>query len=117
HAPQRSGWLLFLTIWGPLTIPASYPAAFVAGGMSIAMLPKMWQAGSRARALYVVYNALIAVAFLVHYFGVTRNQIDAPQLDDNREFMQDYWHDSFPPASAAALPLWLLKAHAGGLFA
>jgi 4-amino-4-deoxy-L-arabinose transferase-like glycosyltransferase len=117
HQPARKGWLLFLALWTPVALLASYPAAFVAGGMSLAMLPRAWRASSGTRGRYALFNLLMVLAFAGHYVFVTRNQIDTPQLSANRAFMQDYWHDSFPPASLRELPLWLLGAHTGGLFA
>jgi hypothetical protein len=115
--PRRTGWLIFLAAWAPLALLASYPAAFVAGGMSLALLVPAWRSGWKARGLYALLNLLMLAAFAGHYLGVARNQIDVPQRSEEREFMQDYWRGAFPPAAPAEVPLWLLRAHAGGLFA
>ena len=114
---RRTRWLVFLSLWTPPAILASYPAVFVAGGMSLAMLPKIWPARSKARGLYALFNMLIVAAFAGHYFGVTRNQIDVPRLTEQSAWLQDYWRDSFPPASLIGWPYWLLKAHASSVFA
>jgi hypothetical protein len=117
HEPRRIGWLIFLSLFTPAAILASYPAAFVAGGLSLAMLPKVWSAGWKALGLYALFNVLMLAAFIGHYFGVTRNQIAGPQLAEQSAWLQDYWHDAFPPPSLTGWPLWLAKVHAGSIFA
>lgn len=115
--PGRNGWLIFLVCWVPLAILSSYPAVFVAGAMSLVLLPKVWLAPGKARWLFVTYNLLMILAFIGHYFGVARHQFDAPERRVQSDVLRAYWQDSFPPESLAAWPWWLVKAHTGGLFA
>src|SRR5262249_18913682 len=39
----RSRWLALLAVAGPLAVGLSYPAIFVAGGISLALLPTLWR--------------------------------------------------------------------------
>ena len=115
--PRHTRWLVFLALWAPLAMLSSYPAPFVGGGMSLLLLPKVWHATWKSRGFYAIFNLLMAMAFLAHYFGIARHQIDAPQALVTHEHMDAAWHESFPPNAVSELPLWLLRIHAGLMLA
>jgi 4-amino-4-deoxy-L-arabinose transferase-like glycosyltransferase len=114
---RRVGWLVFLTLWVPIALCASYPAVFVAGGVSLAMLPRMRQASWAARSWYIAFNIAIVAGFLGHYLTVGRNQAGGPHAGRTDQFLHNYWREAFPPHSFGELPLWLLQTHTGGLLA
>jgi hypothetical protein len=115
--PRRTRWLLFLALWAPLAMLSSYPAPFVGGAMSLLLLPKMWHATWKARALYALFNLLMATAFLGHFFGIAQHQIAAPQAKTTHEHMDAAWRESFPPEAVGDLPFWLVRIHAGLMLA
>src|SRR5207237_350733 len=41
--PERTGWLALLAALVPIALMGSYPAVFVAGAVSVALLPTVWQ--------------------------------------------------------------------------
>jgi hypothetical protein len=115
--PRRMRWLVFLTLWAPLAMWSSYPAAFIGGSMSLVLLPKIWQASWQARGLFALFNLLMLTAFLGHFFGIARHQIDAPQAQVTHEHMDAAWRASFPPDAVGDLPIWLLRIHSGLMLA
>jgi hypothetical protein len=110
--PERLGWLVVLALMVPVALAASYPAVFVAGAISIVLLPAAWRQGSKARVLFVLYNVLMLAGFLGPYLLA-----GAGQFDSTGEALHEYWADWFPPASVGPLVLWLLKAHTGNMLA
>jgi len=113
--PEQTRWLTVLAILTPLAIFGSYPAVFVGGSLSLALLPAVWsRPDARVRLLYVAYNVLLAAAFLGHYFWVGRAQVGPPQSEVS-DFYQKYWQDAFPPHAPLPLAWWLVKAHAGDM--
>jgi hypothetical protein len=115
--PGRCGWLILLTLAVPVAMCSSYPAAFVAGAVSLALLPGMRSASWKGRLWYAAYNIAMLAAFLGHFLTVGHNQIAVPQAQNTNECLHQYWRDSFPPHSLARLPFWLLETHTGGLLA
>lgn len=115
--PARIRWLVFLTGFVPGALCASYPAVFVAGGMSLAMLPQIRQASWKVRGWYVAFNVAMVLAFLGHYLTVGHNQAGGPQAERTARFLHTYWREAFPPASLAHLPMWLVQTHTGAMLA
>jgi 4-amino-4-deoxy-L-arabinose transferase-like glycosyltransferase len=115
--PRNLRWLVFLTLCVPVAVCASYPAVFVAGGVSLAMLPKMRHTSWPVRGWYLAFNVALVLAFLGHYLTVGRNQAGGPQAQRTDQFLHDYWREAFPPHALGELPLWLLQTHTGGLLA
>ncbi len=70
--PQQLRWPVLLALAAPVALAASYPAVFVAGAVSLALLPTAWRSGWTGRGLFVAYNLLIAVTFLGAYCLVGR---------------------------------------------
>jgi hypothetical protein len=115
--PERTGWLALLAGLAPVALAGSYPAAFVAGGVSLALLPAVWRQGRAAVwALYAAYNLLTGATFLACYLLVGREQLD-PVAGSVRDFMRAYWADGFPPSQPWALLRWLVLINTGRLFA
>ncbi len=99
------------------TLPFSFPAIFVVGGISIAMLPSVLRRReARYFATYVVFN-LAALAVFGGLLRLAVNEhFEAATTDD---FMYSYWDGSFPPPLAQSLkelwawPWWFINVHAG----
>ncbi len=114
--PDRLMWLVLLTAATPFALLGSYPAVFVAGAVSLTLLPTAGRSGWAARGLYVAMNLLTAAAFLASYWVVGREQLDPVAGTVNR-YLQDYWADAFPPHSPWPLAKWLVLIHTGRMMA
>jgi hypothetical protein len=114
--PRRT-WLLWcLAAAGPIALGLSHPAAFVSGGIALALLPIVWQFGTkRVWIPFVAYNAALVIAFVMIYLWSTGPQIAAAS---DEGIMRSYWAHAFPPITRPLpLALWFLTIHAGQLFA
>jgi hypothetical protein len=69
----------------------SYPAMFVFGGLSLALLAELWHEGVRARSRYLLINLPAVVSFVVLWLFPIRGQRD--------EFLVHYWRQYFPDYS------------------
>ncbi len=107
---RKQLWLWLLVALTPLAILLSYPAVFVAGGVSVAAAWVLWRQGlRRGRVPWVALNLVLAAAFALQW-KLTQGSV-APAALQN---MQDYWKGSFPPlGSPLRLPGWLLAVHTG----
>lgn len=113
--PQQSAWLWGLVALAPLAVSLSFPTVFLAGGVSLFILFGLLKERSSARvwAPWILYNLAIGGTFLLVYMATmqTQNTAELP-------YMQQFWHDEFPPISQPlSLPWWLLKVHASDLLA
>jgi hypothetical protein len=116
RAPERHRWLLVLALLAPVAVLGSYPAVFVAGAVSLALLPAVWrQPGWTARTLFVLYNGLLLGGFLAGMLLVERGQVDGVGV--NTAFLESYWTDGFPPGHPLALLKWLFLIHTGQMLA
>jgi hypothetical protein len=106
---------LLSTIATVLAVWFSYPAVFVACGVSLVMLVSaLRRSDARTWILWLVYNALVAASFLV--FWLVFLSIQSAYAADT--WLEDYWRMSFPPrASIGAFLWWLVKIHTGRMFA
>ncbi|HVW01099.1 MAG TPA: glycosyltransferase family 39 protein [Planctomycetaceae bacterium] len=108
-------WLWSLALVGPLAMTVSYPAVFVAGGVSVVLLPSLWKDRRLAAWIpFALYNLAFAGVFLVLVKLVADNQfsnsVDAAGV-------KDFWKGSFPPiARPWNLPVWFLQVHTGRMF-
>ena len=107
--PEQICWLIVLTLAMPVALLASYPAVFIAGGVSLALLPTAWRSSWTSRALFITCNVLAAAAFMTSYAIVGQKQ-QAPWLIE-------YWADSFPPGSLWPLVKWFVLRNTGQLMA
>jgi len=113
--PLQARWLWGLAAMAPLAVGMSYPTVFLAGGVSLFVLFGLVKERSSGRvwAPWIFYNLVIAGSFLAVYFTAAKIQNSA-----ELPYMQDFWHDEFPPLThPLSLPWWLLKVHASDLLA
>jgi hypothetical protein len=89
---------------------------FVAGGISIAILPLVWRSGSQqAWYAFAAYNVAMLSAFALVFFISTAPQI-AATTDEG--IMKVYWAEAFPPVTKPIQFLvWLVAMHTGQMFA
>jgi Dolichyl-phosphate-mannose-protein mannosyltransferase len=113
---RRWRWLCRLALLVPFALLFSYPAVFVAGGISVALVGALWRTGTKRETLwFIVYNALMLATFAGNYLIIGREQLD-PQTNSVGTFMETYWAHGFPPMGWR-LPLWLLEIHTGRMMA
>jgi hypothetical protein len=76
--PDQWPWLALLAAIVPIAIAASYPSIFIAGAVSLALLPVAWRLQSwRPRVLYATYVLLMVATFSGLYLLVGRAQLEA----------------------------------------
>jgi hypothetical protein len=111
--PEQSRWLWILAGLMPVALGLSFPAVFVAGGISLGIAWRVWQTGWRARGAFAAYNVAIVAAFgLFTWLSLQR------QFAQTKDFMQGYWAESFPPLTEPLkLPAWFFLTHTGEMFA
>jgi hypothetical protein len=114
--PGRVGWLWALAAVVPFVLALSHPAAFVAGGVSVALVPLVWRSGSqRAWVAFAAYNVAMLSAFAAVFFISTATQIAASTEEG---IMKVYWAEAFPPVTKPIQFLvWLGAVHTGQMFA
>lgn len=111
--PRSRTPLVLLVLVAPVALAASYPAAFVAGAVSVALLPTIRRANDpTVCGLYLLYNFLLVVTFVVLFTVVGRQQHASMVASSS-----GYWDASFPPTALHELPAWLLATHVGPMFA
>jgi hypothetical protein len=112
---RLGGALCRLAACVPLIVVGSYPSVFVAGGVSLSLLPAVWRSAARRTwAAYVAYHMALGGAFAALYWGV----IDRAYAQSYYGGVGAYWRDAFPPLTELArLPLWLLETHTSHMFA
>jgi hypothetical protein len=111
--PRQLAWLALLALIVPVALLCSFPAVFVAGGVSAGLFGVVWREGGAKRwALYLLFNAVLIGAFLASYLLVTQGQYAAAQ-----RAMLPYWHENFPPSAPWELAKWLVLTHTGMMFA
>ena len=123
--PARLRSLAILAAVAPVAIWASYPAAFIAGGIGIALLPVVWRERRASTwALFVAYGILLVAAFVSHYLLVARPHLASVTIGthvlgiDTNSGMNDYWKMGFPPLTEPiALVEWFFLTHTGQMAA
>jgi hypothetical protein len=110
---SRYWWAMGAVV--PALLGVSYPAVFVAAGLSLALGPAVLRRNEPSvRRGYLFYNLMLAGSFLFLYLAVTSTQ-SAAMRSLHRE---NSWRDSFPPWNEPwKLPIWLLAMHTGNMFA
>jgi hypothetical protein len=115
RAPKKPAWLWALVATVPFALGLSHPAIFVAGGLSAALLAKVWKArGVQVLLPFAVYN-VVMVATFCGLFVIFTSEQERVSLDTMRS---NYWADAFPPLTQPGKFLsWLLETHTGRMFA
>ena len=113
--PERLAPLVALAALGAVAPWCSYPAAFAAGGVGLALAPTAFRA-RRSAAWLAAFGTLSLASFAAHYHWVGKAQVDGDG-GRGRRGLNEYWRRGFPPARAAEWPLWLLQAHVGQTWA
>jgi Dolichyl-phosphate-mannose-protein mannosyltransferase len=108
--PHQLRWLVVLGLAAPVALLGSYPAIFIAGGVSLALLPTAWRSNRAGRGLFVAYNVFVAAALILNWYTAVDQQQEAPRL-------QAYWDHAFPPWPLWPLVKWLVLFHTGQLMA
>jgi hypothetical protein len=115
--PERKRWLAVLVAAVPAALAGSYPAVFVAGAVSLALLQAVWRNRSAGVvSLYLAYNALMLATFLGCFLLVGREQMD-PATGSVYQSMLNYWADGFPPPGAWPFVRWFVAINTGRLMA
>jgi len=115
HRPNRLWPLIALVCVVPFTLGMSYPTVFVAGAVSLYLLPTVWRCGDRrAYVLFVGYNLMMLAAFAAVFALVLRQGTD-PQAAELKQFMRTYWKHGFPPGNPLEFVWWAVKIHTGRL--
>ncbi len=112
--PGDTRWLWALAAFMPLALGFSFPAVFIAGGVSVAVATVLWNTKDRgAWIAWIALNAALVGGFLAWYAVNIRVQSGAELTT-----MNALWSEAFPPRdSVASLLAWLVQVHAGPLLA
>src|SRR6185437_5513123 len=91
--PSRRTPLALLACLAPVAVLASYPSVFIAGAVSLALLPAVWRGGDRkATALFALFNLLLVGTFLGHYLFVGLSHLASPVgASTTAADMHRYW--------------------------
>lgn len=137
---RKTGWLWLLAALAPALLWLSYPAAFVVGGVSLAVgvtllgeskvesresrvansEPRPSGSGFRSQLstlnpqllAWLAYNVAVVLGFASLFIVIKR------QSGAELGFMADYWQAAFPPLSTPGrLPAWLVEVHTSELLA
>ncbi len=115
RAPAQSRWWWLLAALMPVMLTLSYPAVFVAGGVTAALGPAALASRRRSvRLAYLVHATVLVASFIAVYFAFTVIQSDALRAS----YRWGYWAESFPPiAEFWRLPAWFVGVHTGNTMA
>jgi hypothetical protein len=107
-------WLWALAVVTPIALGVSYPAVFMAGGLSLALAIPAWRTQRRsARVAYLAWNVMLGLSFLALFEWVVRVQVVAAGWR-----MKEYWANAFPQVrQPLKLLVWLVQAHTSQMFA
>jgi len=110
RAPERRRWGWAFAALLPLSVWCSFPAAFVGGGLLLALLPRALR--GEGRAPYVA-GALALLAS----FAVLHQLVIAGQMS-HEDYMFDLWSHTFPPwREPVELARWFLEMNSGRMMA
>ena len=109
--PDRAAWLWGLAATTPLALVVSFPAVFVAGAISLALIvPLCRQKNPRAWGAWCALSALVGISFSAILWLTSGSEFQSI-----REFMDGYWDacDAFPPPELGRLAMWWVNVHLG----
>jgi len=114
RSPENFRWLWGLTAFLPVAIALSYPAVFVAGGMSLVAACVLWTRRQTGGWLpWLVYNLVLVGSFL-GVFALAAGRQSAASLG----VMHKFWEHTFPPLSSPwELAKWLVVTHSSEMMA
>ncbi|HEX5445425.1 MAG TPA: glycosyltransferase family 39 protein, partial [Pirellulales bacterium] len=105
--PEQRRWLPLLIVAVPAAVCVSYPAVFVAGGLSVWMAAVMIAERRRGWLVWLVLNAVLFVSFAAVFLLASQNQA-AAELG----YMQNFWKEHLPSlTSPLHFAWWLLVTH------
>jgi hypothetical protein len=111
--PTRLGPPVALGLVTIVALTFSFPAVFVAGGISLSMLPTVLRRREpRVFVAYAIYN----LATLATFGGLLRLAVsDQFAAATQTDFMYEYWVGAFPPSWREfwRWPWWLVEVHTG----
>lgn len=112
--PESRGCWWALVLFTPVAIGLSYPALFVAGGISLFMLGLMLKSKDRRGLVgWLALNGAIVLSLGAVFLAAMGNQNSA-EID----FMRDCWQHCFPPVTQPfKLVSWFFVTHTSELFA
>jgi hypothetical protein len=108
-------YLILVSLLMPFAIGVSYPAVFVAGGLSLVVGGILIFETGRLREWFVwcEWNVILVASFALWFVAIGNTQTSA-----EGEFMGEYWKQNFPPVTnLIQLPVWILKTHASDFLA
>lgn len=110
--PGENRWLWGLAILVGPAVGYSFPAVFVAGGLSLVVAYVLWSAHRRGWLPWMVFNLLLVAAFAV-LLMVNHTAVG----ETNQRNMESvHWSGTFPPITQPLrLVVWLVEIHAGGM--
>lgn len=118
---RESTWPTWgLALVGPILIWASYPSAFVAGGISLACARMIWlEKRWKLLAPFLLFNVLILCSFGAHYWFVSLKHLSTElgEGETTELGMNRMWGDQFPPSNPLKFLVWLALTAAGEIAA
>lgn len=113
--PQRTRWLWALSAIVPLTLGFSFTAAFVAGGVALAIgMTILNQPSRRVLVAYAAYGLVLLLSFTAVYTITAKTQYASYEESG----LTQCWANDFPPLSEPLkLAPWLLERHTSHMFA
>ncbi len=112
YQTQQRWSLMGLLALVPLGLVISYPAVFVAGGVSLSWAFALWEPRlRRSWPWWLVFNALLGGSFAgVMWLAQAQSQAEL-------EWMVQYWHYALPPRQWKEFFRWVAWTHVGDLMA
>jgi hypothetical protein len=101
--------LVLLAFSAPLAVGLSYPSVFVAGAASLVLAPVVLRKGLKDRGWFLVFNGLLAAAFLAQLLLVGRDS-DPAKTAALAAYMRQYWSHGFPHGGPFNWLRWALDA-------
>ncbi len=111
--PSRSRWLWVLAGIAPLIVGVSYPSVFIAGAVSLCLLPSLWRNRHLSNcAAYIGFNLAWMGTFVFVVVFLVGRTTEATRLG-----MELHWQESFPPSGVLPFLKWLVVMNTGQMFA
>jgi Dolichyl-phosphate-mannose-protein mannosyltransferase len=113
--PKATRYLVLLACLAPVLVCLSYPTVFVAGAVSLVLLPTAYRNGWADRGWFVAFNGLLLAAFVAHLLFVGR-ETDPANPSTLHDYMKGFWRYGFPHGGPLASLWWAIRVHAGKMF-